>query len=74
MKTRYDDALLENRRLQDRIDSMEFVRKNYNSSSNLNIRAPSMQREINSPINNTTRRSDRWLSTPDNSTNFLLSA
>ncbi|CAF3472560.1 unnamed protein product [Rotaria sp. Silwood1] len=33
MKSRYDDLLLENQRLQDRIDSMEFVRRNYNSSS-----------------------------------------
>ncbi|CAF3823618.1 unnamed protein product [Adineta steineri] len=33
MKSRYDDALLDNQRLQDRIDSMEFVRRNYNSSS-----------------------------------------
>jgi hypothetical protein len=33
MKSRYDDAILENQRLQDRIDSMEFVRRNYHSSS-----------------------------------------
>jgi hypothetical protein len=33
MKSRYDDALLENQRLQDRVDSMEFVRRNYNSST-----------------------------------------
>lgn len=33
MKSRYDDAMLENQRLQDRIDSMEFVRRNYSSSS-----------------------------------------
>ena len=41
MKSRYDDALLENQRLQDRIDSMEFVRRNYNSSSR-----PSMSGEV----------------------------
>lgn len=33
MKSRYDDVVLENQRLQDRIDSMEFVRRNYHSSS-----------------------------------------
>ncbi|CAM2701894.1 unnamed protein product [Rotaria socialis] len=33
IKSRYDDTILENQRLQDRIDSMEFVRRNYNSSS-----------------------------------------
>ena len=33
MKSRYDDSLLENQRLQDRIDSMEFVRKNFNSTT-----------------------------------------
>jgi hypothetical protein len=32
MKSRYDDVLLENQRLQDRVDSMEFVRRNYHSS------------------------------------------
>ncbi|CAF2508626.1 unnamed protein product [Rotaria sp. Silwood2] len=37
MKSRYDDLLLENQRLQDRIDSMEFVRRNYNSSSRQHI-------------------------------------
>jgi hypothetical protein len=37
MKSRYDDALLDNQRLQDRIDSMEFVRRNYNSSSRQHI-------------------------------------
>ena len=35
MKTRCDDALLENQRLQDRVDSMEFVRRNYHSSRGL---------------------------------------
>ena len=33
MKSRYDDVVLEKQRLQDRVDSMEFVRRNYNSSS-----------------------------------------
>jgi hypothetical protein len=37
MKSRYDDSILENQRLQDRIDSMEFVRRNYNSSSRLSV-------------------------------------
>jgi hypothetical protein len=37
MKSRYDDAMLENQRLQDRIDSMEFVRKNFNSASRLSV-------------------------------------
>lgn len=37
MKSRYDDIVLENRRLQDRVDSMEFVRRNYNSSSRPSI-------------------------------------
>ena len=32
MKSRYDDIVLENQRLQDRVDSMEFVRRNYSSS------------------------------------------
>lgn len=58
MKSRYDDVLLENQRLQDRIDSMEFVRRNYHSSrpsvvgggylpaptSNRSTRAPSVSR------------------------------
>ncbi|CAF1205039.1 unnamed protein product [Rotaria sordida] len=33
IKSRYDDLLLENQRLQDRIDSMEFVRKTKTPSS-----------------------------------------
>ena len=37
MKSRYDDSLLENQRLQDRIDSMEFVRRNYHGSSRPSI-------------------------------------
>ena len=37
MKSRYEDVVLENRRLQDRVDSMEFVRRNYNSSSRPSI-------------------------------------
>ncbi|CAF1624952.1 unnamed protein product, partial [Didymodactylos carnosus] len=31
IKTKYDDCLLENRRLQDRVDSIEFVRRNSNT-------------------------------------------
>lgn len=57
MKSRYDDVVLENQRLQDRVDSMEFVRRNYSSSrpsigggflpapmSNRTGRAPSVSR------------------------------
>ncbi|CAF1485543.1 unnamed protein product, partial [Didymodactylos carnosus] len=35
IKTKYDDSLLEIRRLQDRIDSMEFIRRNINTSSTI---------------------------------------
>ncbi len=54
MKSRYDDALLENQRLQDRIDSMEFVRRNYHSSSRPSIGggylpAPSSNRSGRAP-------------------------
>jgi hypothetical protein len=54
MKSRYDDAVLENQRLQDRVDSMEFVRRNYHSSSRPSViggylPAPSSNRSGRAP-------------------------
>jgi len=52
LKTKYQDSLLDNKRLQDRIDSLEFYTKNHSNSSAFHNLIPSSYTSPSSTLSN----------------------